>query len=236
MSREDLLPSINELLEKPEIRNRHSFFQLRYFVIGKEPTIQARLRKCLTELATRRETIESLQLSIEEAEDDIELANIDIKQREEHVSAFGADTNDLEKEANKIYSRKANRKKQGLEKTIKRLKKTLEETEEEAGFFLLAYKDLEKVESLKPYDDPKTNTEYWNERYTEELKLRLLLRKPIELELAKCILAMDKETLIREEFVNILTQIEEKEKIESAREDTESTTKKLKSYLPSEKK
>ena len=83
--KKDLLSTINQVLETPEIRNRHTFFQLRYFVLGKEPTVQSRLRKCLVELRARQESIENLRLSIEEAKDDIELANIDIKRSRESL-------------------------------------------------------------------------------------------------------------------------------------------------------
>jgi hypothetical protein len=219
MSREDLLPAINQVLEKPEFRNRHTLFQLRYFVIGKEPTVQARLRKCLAELSARQETIENLRLSIAEARDDIELADIDIKRAEEArsgtLSPFGIDNepSELDKKAWDIQIRKGQRRKQNLEKTLKRLGKTLQEAEEEAEFFLQAYQELEKVEPLKPYDDPQTNIEYWNERYTEEVKLRLLLQKPIDLELAKCLLAMDEKTPIRGQFIDILNQIEKQQKL-----------------------
>jgi hypothetical protein len=199
----DLLAHINQITSKPEAQRRHTFFQLKYFILGKEPTIQARLRKCVVELQTRKENIENLRLAIEDIQDDIELANIDIKRQE---NAEYKD--DLGKRIFEINVKKARRRLRSLENELKKMGKQLSETEEEALFFLQAYRDLEKAEPLKPFDDFETNIEYWNERYTEELKLRLLLQKPIDLELAKCILALDKKTPIRNEFVNILKQIE----------------------------
>ena len=198
--KEDLLTSVGQIIDKPEVAHRHSFFQLKYFILGKEPTIQARLRKCVTELGSRKESLENLHLAIEDLNDDVELLNIDIEEQS---------TTDVKKKRfSEIKIRKINRKKQSLRNELQKLKKRLNDTEEETKFFLQSYYELEKVESLKPLDDLDTNIQYWNEKYTEEIKLRFLLQKPIDLELAKCILALDKSTPIRKEFINILEQIE----------------------------
>ena len=63
--------------------NRHSYFQLKYFVIGKEPTLQAQMWQCLRELQARKETIDSLALEIEDTKDQIEL--LDVEKEEEHA-------------------------------------------------------------------------------------------------------------------------------------------------------
>ena len=202
---EDLAGAIGKIIEQPEVQRRHTMFQLKYFILGREPTIQARLRKCVVELIGRKENIENLRLAIEDLQDDIELANIDIEAQE--IGIKKVDT-DLKKRISEINIRKARRKRKALESELRKIGKRLQETEEEATFFLQAYRDLEKAESLKPFDDFETNVQYWNERYTEELKLRLLLQKPIDLELAKSILALDKSAPIRAEFIDILTQIE----------------------------
>jgi len=208
---QDLLVSINQIIEQPEVQRRHTMFQLKYFILGREPTIQARLRKCVVELTSRKESMENLRLAIEDLQDDIELANIDINRQE---IAAKKDKDDLEKRFSEINTRKARRKRKALENELRKLGKRLRETEEEAAFFFQAYRDLEKAESLKPFDDFDTNIQYWNERYTEELKLRLLLQKPLDLELAKSILALDKTAPIRAEFINILEQIEEQAQIQ----------------------
>jgi hypothetical protein len=203
---QDLLVCINQIIEQPEVQRRHTMFQLKYFILGREPTIQARLRKCVVELTSRKESMENLRLALEDLQDDIELANIDINRQE---IATKEAKEDLEKRFSEINTRKARRKRKALESELRKLGKRLRETEEEAAFFFQAYRDLEKAEPLKPFDDFDTNIQYWNERYTEELKLRLLLQKPIDLELAKSILALDKSAPIRVEFINILEQLEE---------------------------
>ena len=78
------------------------------------------------------------------------------------------------------------------------------------AFFLSAYKQLEKIEPLRRHDDPESNAEFWNENLSQELQLRILLQKPLDLELVKCILALNKDAPIRIEMIKILDQIQNK--------------------------
>ena len=82
MSSENEIYLEAEELLKNEVVDRHSFFQLKYFVVGKEPTMQAKMWRCLTELKTRKEAIDIINLEIEETKDTIELLNIEEKRLE----------------------------------------------------------------------------------------------------------------------------------------------------------
>ena len=194
-----------ELVEKTEISHRHTFFQLKHFVLGKEITTQAKLQKCLKEIEARKETMDCLLLSIEETKDDIKLLELKLLnfEKKKHKA-------DLNRQCKAIHIRKLDRKKISLLKSLDNLIKKLKEAEEETAFFLSAYKQLEKIEPLKRYDDPDSNAEYWNENFSQELQLRLLLQKPLDLELVKCILSLNKESPIRIEMIKILDQIQNK--------------------------
>ena len=117
---------------------------------------------------------------------------------------------ELNKQFKSIQIRKLERKKLSLVNSLNNLNKKLKETQEEASFFLSAYKQLEKIEPLRDYDDLESNSHFWNENLSQELQLRILLQKPLDLELVKCILALNKESPIRIEMVNILEQIQNK--------------------------
>lgn len=197
-----------------EISNRHTFYQLKHFVIGKEPTIQAKLQKCLKEIDARKESIKNMKLSMDEAEDDINLINLKIKSINKKKIKSS-----LNKEYREIQIRKFERKKTSLLDSIKSIQKKLKETEEETEFFLRTFSELEKIESLKPYDDLKSNMNFWNENFSQELKLRILLQKPMDLELVKCILSLNNEAPIKQELLQL---------IENARINAIEQTKKLK--------
>ena len=194
---------MKNLINRSEVSHRHTFFQLKHFVLGKELTTQAKMQKCLKETEARVESITAINLSIEETKDDINI--IDLK-----ILNLGKKKvkNDINKQYKEIQIRKLNRKKILLFNSLENQNKKLKETEEEVAFFVSAFKQLEKIEPLKKYDDPESNQNFWNENFSQELQLRLLLQKPLDLELVKCILALNKESPIRIEMIKILDQIQ----------------------------
>jgi hypothetical protein len=199
-----------QLLSDKKIPNRHTFFQLKHFVLGKELTTQSKMQKCLKELEARIESIKAMILSMEETQDDIKIIDLKIKNLEKKK-----EKNSINKEYKEIHIRKFNRKKIALINSLENINKKLIETEEECKFFLEAFKQLEKVEPLKYYDDKESNENFWNENFSQELQLRVLLQKPLDLELIKSILALNKEAPVRLELIKILDQIQKSTLIEN---------------------
>lgn len=195
---------IDRLLEN-DLVNRHSYFQLKYFVIGREPTIQRKLWRCLEELNTRSQGIKMLRLEAEEINDNLELMDIELVKIDQLSCCDELDT-----KAKEIEKRKKQRKITALKESLKNTNKKLKENQEEALFFLNAFKSLEKIEKLKPYDDLESQTEYWNEKLAQELNLRLILQKPLDLELVKMALSMSDDVEVKREVVNIMEQIQKK--------------------------
>jgi hypothetical protein len=193
------------LISKNEVSNRHTFFQLKHFVLGKEVTTQSKMQKCLKETEARVESINNMILSMDETNDDIKLIELKILSLQKKKPK-----NDINKQYKQIQIRKLERKKALLFNSLHNTRKKLKETEEEVAFFVNAFKQLEKIEPLKRYDDPESNQNFWNENFGQELQLRLLLQKPLDLELVKCILALDKESPIRTEVVKMLEQLQNK--------------------------
>jgi len=214
MSTQDFYKEIDEIIEK-EVVNRHSLFQLKYFVVLKEPTTQARLHICLRELASRRESMKAAELEIEELQDNKALLALEIegwRRQSDPSGKFGIEDEnaDLKEEERKIQIRKLERKERSINKTIGSLEKKLREAGEEANFFAEAYQTLEKVEPLKPFDDPHAQIEFWNEKLSQEVQLRLLLRKPLDLEMIKTILCLDDQMPIKQETVKMLELVQTK--------------------------
>ena len=58
---QELIAQLDEVLKNEPV-NRHSYVQLKYFLIGKEPTIQAKMWQCIKELKTRRDSLNALEL------------------------------------------------------------------------------------------------------------------------------------------------------------------------------
>ena len=198
-----LLSEVENLLKNNKLSSRHTFFQLKHFVIGKELTTQAKMQKCLKEMESRIAALKSMKLSQEEAKDDIELINLKIINLNKKKSK-----NDLHKQYKEIQIRKLNRKNQQFQDALSNLILKQKETEEEIDFFLSAFKQLEQIEPYKGHDDPESNAKLWNDTFGQELQLRLLLQKPLDLELVKSILALENNSPVKKEMVNILEQIQ----------------------------
>jgi prephenate dehydrogenase len=49
------LENLQAVVEKHPLTGRHSYFQLKYFIVGKEPTPQAKIWQCLREMKARRD-------------------------------------------------------------------------------------------------------------------------------------------------------------------------------------
>ena len=194
----NLYQEIGQVL-KHDIIDRHSYFQLKYFVIGKEPTHQARLWRCLRELESRKDSLNSINLEIQEVQDNMLLLDLDIKALQ--------DTQDNPHK--EINLRKMNRRKAETNNNLYKLVKKLKFVEEEANFFLQAFKGLEKLETLKPFDDQKMQEEYWNEKLSQDLNLSLMLQRPLDPELVKTILSLNNDLPIKKQVTYIINEIED---------------------------
>jgi hypothetical protein len=196
---------IDKILESTNVVNRHSFFQLKYFVIGKEPTIQSKLRRCLLELEARKESLESYKGAIDESLDDICLADLEILKIEQNPSTEPIDT-----EIAGLLIKKLKRKRMCLEMAVQSMEKKLTECEEESRFILSEYEALLEIETPRSYDEMESNVEYWNAKFLEEMNLRLMLGKPLDIEIVKSILQLPAEVPVKQEMKNILDQIKQK--------------------------
>ena len=202
---------IKKALEKvPE--NRHSFFQLKYFVIGKEVTTQAQMWQCLRELQSRKNTIDAITLSIEETKDQLELCEIDHAKELHRLDPHFFDANQLPetlKEREKIIKCKQHeRKKQSLYASLKQLEENLKFAWDEARFFVQMFEAINKIEPLKDYDDIDAQKEYWNERIAQQINLKMLLQQPLDIELVQTALALHDNAPIRLQMQNTLQHIQ----------------------------
>lgn len=210
-SEHQLYQKMQEVLKQaPE--NRHSYFQMKYFVIGKEPTTQAQMWQCLRELQSRKATIDGLKLSIEELKDQIELSEID-HAREIHRIVhpnFSIDSlpeSVIEREKI-IKNRQFERKKQQLHLSLVQLEDNLKFAWQEAKFFLQMFEAINKIEPLKDYDDLDSQKEYWNERIAQQINMKLLLQQPLDTELVQTALSLHEDAPIRLQTQHTLDHIQ----------------------------
>lgn len=201
----DLEKEIEDALKSNQIVDRNSLYQLKFFLINKEPTHQSRMWRCIRELKARRDTMEAISLELAELEDTRELYEIELTRLEQKECDA-----ELDKKENDIRVRQVNRKKAALARNVIDLHKRLHEAKQEAAFFLDNFSELEKIQPLKQYDSVEVQEEYWNERLADEVKLKLLLGRPLDTELVKTVLSMRDSAPIKGEMINIFSQIQAK--------------------------
>ncbi len=207
-----LSEKMNEVL-KNDVVDRHSYFQLKYFIIGKEPTLQAKLWRCLTEIRSRKESLDALELEIEDSNDKKQIAEIELSSNDE--------SGDLSDTANKlsiIKSRQIKRKIKSIDASILGLERKKRYIAEEVAFLLSAYDEIEKAEKIRPFDDINSQLEYWNSKLQQELQLKLLLRNPVDVELIKTILVLDNACPVKKEVVKILDTLQKNDRLANNKE------------------
>lgn len=202
----DLLHAIDAVLNENRITDRHSFFQLRYFVVGKEPTIQSKMWQCLRELGSRRASINAIDLEVEEAKDQMELLDIE---RRKLIRRESRAKDELLKEEVVVRIRQNMRRQRAGEANLAELAKRKQNCLEEAGFFLEAFKALNEREKYKGFDDLESQVQYWSERIGQEVNFRLLLRQPIDPELAKTALALPNDTPAKVQVLGLMDSMQQ---------------------------
>lgn len=190
---------LDKFLEKHEMADRHSFFQLKYFVIGKEPTIQGKLWQCVREIKDRKESLEALALEIEEQKDNLVLTKISIEK-----GAFSTLMDAADAKVHTININRLKRQVTALEKTIDKLLKKQKNIKEELGFFVGAFESLEKVEPFKLFDDEEAQIAYWSEKLSQKLNMKLLLHSKIDIDVAETILALPNNASVKKQLISVM--------------------------------
>lgn len=190
---------------KNEIAERHSYFQMKYFIINKEPTIQSKMWQCLREIKTRHESLESIMLEIDDGKDNLELIDINIDKLEDTLrKRIGKGASKSELREREIGIRKLKRKKVLSEKNLEVLTKKMSHLEEEANFFVITFESLNKIEPLRNYDDIDSQKEYWNEKLLQKVNLKMLLHSTVDTEIIETVMALPDDLPIKQQTVKNL--------------------------------
>jgi len=210
----ELIEKIEMILNKVDLPDRHTFFQLEKFVIGKEPTAQAQLWQIVREMQARVETVDSYRKQLEDAEDTLELFDIRIERQNRVLRSEAKEQNehtDLNSQEYEINIRKLQRDKESLILSARKVNKKLRCVLEELAFLASAYeKIVENYEEIKPMDDDEAQREMWNEKLLEEFNLRVILQRPLEPEFIRTVLCLGEDSVVKQHVVKLIDNIQKK--------------------------
>jgi hypothetical protein len=205
----ELINKADEILGTHSLADRHSYFQLKNYIIGKEHTLHGKMWQCIRELKTRRDSIDAIKLQIEDVNDKLEL--IDIK-KEKHAIAIKilnsgeSTTTELDNREYEIQLRQMSRDYAQLEKNGADLVDKMKSIQEEINYFIQAFEALNKMGDWKEFDDEKAQEAYWNAKLDHELNMRLVLGQPIDIELGRTIEALEDKSPVKQKLMGIINE------------------------------
>jgi hypothetical protein len=211
---ENLLEKVDKILDKANLPERHTFYQIQKFIIGKEPTGQAQLWAIVRELQARRDSVEAIKKDLRDAEDNLELLDLKIerlnRQIREDAKSEGPFT-DLNIQEHEINIRKLQREKEALVAAARKVNKKLKSILEEMDFLAKGFElVLSQVGEMKPIDDEEAQKEMWNEKLLEEFNLRVILQRPLDPEFIKTVMCLHDEAVVKKHVVNLVENIQKK--------------------------
>ena len=209
---EELINRVESILNKVDLPDRHTFFQLEKFVIGKEPTAQSQLWQIVREMQARMETIDTFRHQLEQAEDSLEIFDIKIERENRllrrHSSSEGEDL-DLFLRELEINIRKLQREKEALILSSRKATRKLKFVLEELAFLDESYhKIVNKCGEVKPMDDEAAQNEMWSEKLLEDFNLRVILGRPLETEFVKTVMCLPDDSPVKKHVVKMLEVIQ----------------------------
>lgn len=219
----EIMEKTEEILKEIEIPDRHTFFQIEKFMIGKEPTAQGQLWAIVRELQARKETVENFRKDLADAEDNLELFDLKIEVLNRQMRIFNVGTtvkygaekqpvnSDLNMQECAINIRKLERDKEALVKAAQKVNQKMKYVMEEMAFLAAGYeKIVAQSGPMKPVDDEAAQKELWNEKLLEEFNLRIILQRPLDPEFVKTILCLNDDAQVKKQMIGVINQIQNK--------------------------
>lgn len=195
-----------DITAKHKVLPKHTNFQIEYFMLGKEPTINGKIWQCIRELDTRNQNLNAVNLEIEEAKDNIELAKLKL----EYIKSKPTFRKSVNLETLAVKKKEINLRK--LQRRINSMEATLSKTLERKEAILLECKTIIEVfnkinpdNRLIDIDNKENQSEYWNNKFAEEINLSAMLGMPPSAELIKSVLALPDNSPTKIQLTNAIS-------------------------------
>lgn len=208
-----------------DIVDRHSFFQLKHFIVDREYTHQGKLWQCLREIRSRKTSLKSLKLEIEAARDQMILLHNQDRAVERDLGRLKIQATPVPTPSNATLAmydqaaleddvinltvtlRQVARRIKSQQDQIDGLYLKAEDLEAEISFFLDTFETLNAKEMVKPFDDPEAQKDYWTKKFLNEINIKTLLGLPLDVELVKTVLALNDDSPVKTQMIEFLNTV-----------------------------
>lgn len=201
----ELMLEVNDLIGKNDIVRRHSYFQIKNFIVNSEPTHQARLHKILIELSAKKSNIESMHLQRQDLMDDRDMLKVKEEMLTEDIKKNISDK--LVNKLKEIEKRKISRQLIMAELKINELNVVIDQTADECRYYLELFKKMSIKEPIKEWDDPIVQKEYWDAKLGKDVYVRLVSGLPLSDELVKTVMSLPEGSETRKMLEEKLNQV-----------------------------
>lgn len=209
---EELIVKADGILKNADLPDRHSFFQIEKFIIGKEPTVHAQLWQIVREIQARTETFDSLQRQLEDAEDNLELMDLQIERMDREIRVWAKQEDpmsDLEIKEREINIKKLQREKESLVRSASKVRHKFKSLIEELSFLVVGYEKIVAIHGeIKAFDDDESQREIWNEKLLEEFNLRVILQRPLDPEFVKTVMCLGDEAPVKKHVAKFIDSVQ----------------------------
>lgn len=146
-------------------------FQIEHFILNREPTLQAKMRRCVDEIEVRDGEIEAIKDQLDEFSDKLAEAP------QENSEMTLREVSSAKKRQDRV-TRQVSRSKVKIEKRLAAVSR-------ERKFLSDSLDKYLQVEPMRDWESDTVQAEYWVAKISQEIDFRLSCGMPLDLELVK---------------------------------------------------
>ena len=211
----DIQNKVKDLCEKYKLPQRHTDFQIEHFIVGKECSIYGKVWQCIRELQTRLDTLDAIDMELEELHDSLNYENLNLKKLQYKLQDKPDENEDIvifeiKQEKRKIQISRQKRKIFLIGKNIEKTHSRKADVLAESAKFSSLLEEIINDSSFVDINDPNAQLEFWNSKFHAELNLTAMLNHPINPELVKSVLALPNESQAKIQLENALNNVGKK--------------------------
>lgn len=200
-----------EISDNYRIPSCHSDFQIQNFIIGKETSVYGKMWQCVREIQSRYDSLEACEQDILETQDNIELAEISLQRiKLKNTFSTSEELEKLKTQRKLVLIRKKERQVNKIRLGLQLLNRKKNDLIQELEVFTKLFDEFSSKVQYLPFNDNKAQTEYWNNKFDNELNIAAMFGAPANLELIKSCLALPDETKVKKQILGAITNLSKK--------------------------
>ena len=148
-----------------------------------------------------------MDLELEELKDKLKILDIGVRRLRRDMETVKIEdkiSHELYVEECEIKIRQLIRQSKSVENSINDILERKRCVLDESRFFLVTYQNMAQNEPLRHFDDLEAQKEYWHEKLTQKVNLKMLTQGSVDAELVETIVALPDDIKIKQQTLQTL--------------------------------